>query len=123
MDSEADGRLQDTPVKQTFISSSDIGTRLLGPTLLAVGLCVAASAVAEDEDALPLGFQQIVPRGHIVSVDEPRFVSASEARLPPEAWVFGVVVDGQARAYSLNLLNRHEVVNDAVGDKTFAAVW
>jgi hypothetical protein len=79
--------------------------------------------VAEDEDALPLGFQQIVPRGHIVSVDEPRFVSASEARLPPEAWVFGVVVDGQARAYSLNLLNRHEVVNDAVGDKTFAAVW
>jgi len=34
-----------------------------------------------------------------------------------------VEIDGQARAYSLNLLNRHEVVNDQIGGKSFAAVW
>ena len=34
-----------------------------------------------------------------------------------------ILIDGQARAYSLNLLNRHEIVNDRIGDKTFAAVW
>ncbi len=51
------------------------------------------------------------------------FVSPEEAEIPDDAWVFGVVVDGEARAYSLNLLNRHEVVNDRVGEKSFAAVW
>ena len=40
-----------------------------------------------------------------------------------DAWVFGVEVSGVARAYSLNLLNHHEVVNDRVGDTAFAAVW
>ena len=57
------------------------------------------------------------------TVDSPRFVPAAKAKLPPEAWVLGVVVEGEARAYSLNLLNRHEIVNDVVGDKAFAAVW
>ena len=49
---------------------------------------------AEGEDRLPPEFQQIIPRGRIASVDQPRFVAASEAKLPPEAWVFGVLVDG-----------------------------
>ena len=34
-----------------------------------------------------------------------------------------MVVDGQARAYDLNLLNHHETVNDQVGDIPFAVVW
>ena len=78
---------------------------------------------AASEDGLPSDFKQIIPRGQIASVDTPRFVPASEARLPPEAWVLGLSIDGQARAYSLNLLNRHEIVNDAIGEKSFAAVW
>lgn len=72
---------------------------------------------------LPSTFQRILPRGRIASIDSPRFVTAEEARLPPDAWVLGVVIGGEARAYSLNLLNRHEVVNDRIGGKTFAAVW
>lgn len=95
----------------------------LAAAFVALMSVYGADARAKDEDALPLDFQQVAPRGQIVSLDEPQFVPASEARLPPEAWVLGVVVDGMARAYSLNLLNDHEVVNDAVGDKTFAAVW
>jgi hypothetical protein len=91
--------------------------------VLAAGVGLAAGSVAADEDGLPLGFQQIIPRGQIASVDEPRFVPAAKARLSPEAWVLGISIDGQARAYSLNLLNRHEIVNDAIGEKSFAAVW
>ena len=98
-------------------------TSRLAAAFLAVGVGVAPGGVAAGEDGLPPDFKQIIPRGQIASVDEPRFVSAEKAKLPPEAWVFAVVIDGQARAYSLNLLNRHEVVNDRVGDKTFAAVW
>ncbi len=84
---------------------------------------IVPGSLAAGEDGLPPDFQQIIPRGQIASVDTPRFVSAAEARLPPEAWILGVSIDGQARAYSLNLLNRHEIVNDAIGEKSFAAVW
>jgi hypothetical protein len=65
----------------------------------------------------------VIPRARITAVDAPRFVPAGEADLPDDAWVFGVVVEGQARAYSLNLLNHHETVNDRVGDVPFAVVW
>jgi len=89
--------------------------------VLGAGLVPAVGAA--DKDELPPAFKQILPRGQIASVDSPRFVSAKKAKLPPEAWVLGVFIDGHARAYSLNLLNHHEIVNDRVGDKTFAAVW
>lgn len=71
----------------------------------------------------PPGVQQILPRGGIPAVFEPRFVAASEASIPDDAWVLGVVVEGIAKAYSLNLLNQHEVVNDRSGGTAFAAVW
>lgn len=97
---------------------------LRGTLALAVlGWGLAPGAEAADKDKLPSAFQQLLPRGQIASVDTPRFVSAEEADLPPEAWVLGVVINGEARAYSLNLLNRHEIVNDRIGEKTFAAVW
>ena len=72
---------------------------------------------------LPDGVEQLIPRGRIAAVFEPEFVPADEAEIEDEAWVLGVVIDGEARAYSLNLLNRHEVVNDRVGDQPIAAVW
>jgi hypothetical protein len=97
---------------------------LRGIAILAVvGMALVPVAPLGADDGLPSAFKQIIPRGRIASVDAPRFVAAEKARIPPEAWVLGVVVDGQARAYSLNLLNRHEIVNDQIGDKAFAAVW
>lgn len=75
------------------------------------------------EEQLPADFEQILERGSIASVDEPVFVSAQEAEITDDAWIFGVVIEGQAKAYSLNLLNRHEVVNDTSGGAKFAAVW
>ena len=81
---------------------------------------VASPAGAQDK---PDGYQQIVPRGRIAAIKNPTYVPAAEAKLPPSAWVLGVVIDGQARAYSLNLLNNFEVVNDVIGDTNFAAVW
>jgi hypothetical protein len=71
----------------------------------------------------PDGFREILPRGRIAAIFEPEYVSAEKARIRPDAWVLGVVIDGQARAYSLTLLNSHEVVNDRIGDTSFAAVW
>lgn len=71
----------------------------------------------------PDGYRQILPRGRIAAVNAPEYVPASEADIGDESWVLGVVIDGEPRAYSLNLLNAHEVVNDSVGETHFAAVW
>ncbi len=72
---------------------------------------------------LPGEFEQLIPRGGIASIDDPVFVPAAEADVADDAWMLGVVIDGQAKAYSLNLLNRHEIVNDHSGERSFAAVW
>ena len=88
---------------------------------LAAG-AIAATALAVAAD-LPKGYRQAVPRGLIQSIDEPSFVPASRATIPGDAWVLGVVVGGEARAYSLNLLNHFEIVNDRIGDLAFMAVW
>jgi len=90
-------------------------------TRIAVVVMASAAVVAADD--VPKGYRQVVPRGAIASIDGPRFVSAGEARIPGDAWVLGVVVGGEARAYSLNLLNRHEIVNDRAAGVAFAAVW
>jgi carotenoid cleavage dioxygenase-like enzyme len=72
---------------------------------------------------LPDDFEQILPRGRIAAITDPSFIPASSADIRDDAWVLGVVIDGQARAFSLNLLNHHEVVNDEIGQTPYAAVW
>ena len=95
--------------------------------MLSLSALTAAAAGAEAgpkaEQNLPTGVEQILPRGAIPAVVDPVFVPAGKADIAADAWVLGVAMDGQARAYSLNLLNRHEVVNDRIGERAFAAVW
>lgn len=93
------------------------------PTCLALILNVSAGSVVLASDDLPPGVEQIIPRGKIAAVFAPEFVPAAEAEISDDAWILGVELDGQAHAYSLNLLNRHEVVNDRIGETAFAAVW
>jgi hypothetical protein len=81
------------------------------------------AVVASGERDKPEGYRQIIPRGRIAAVNQPTYVPASEADIKAGSWVLGVIIDGQPRAYSLNLLNAHEVVNDTIGDTNYAAVW
>ena len=90
-------------------------------TLALLSLATAVAVGANDEP--PPDVRQLLPRGAIPAIVDPQFVPATEAEIPVDAWVLGVVIDDQARAYSLNLLNRHEVVNDRAAGTDFAAVW
>lgn len=81
---------------------------------------MALPAAAGDR---PEGFEQILRRGSIAAIDDPVYVAAEDARIPDAGWVLGFVIGGRAFAYSVNLLNAHEVVNDKVDDHAFAAVW
>ena len=72
---------------------------------------------------MPPGFVWMLPPGRLAAVDAPTFVPASEANLPADATVLGLVAGGEPRAYSLALLQSREVVNDQAGDRAFAVVW
>ena len=75
------------------------------------------------EEDIPPGVEQLLPRGAIPAIFEPVFVRADSAEIPDDAWIFGVELNGETRAYSLNLLNHHEVVNDVIGGLPVAPVW
>ena len=56
------------------------------------------------------------PKDGIPSIDDPKFVPVSEvADLADTEPVIGVTVNGEARAYPLGILTRHEIVNDTIG--------
>ena len=59
------------------------------------------------------------PRDGIPSIDEPQFISPAEASewLAGQEPVIAVEVNGDARAYPLQILTWHEIVNDTVGGR------
>lgn len=58
-----------------------------------------------------------IPRDGIRSIDAPEFLSYDKASewLADTEPVMAVEIDGDARAYPLSILTRHEIVNDVVG--------
>lgn len=96
----------------------------IGALLLGLPPCAVAQAprVIDPIPNLP-GFQKILARGAIPALDDPQFVPAAEAKIADEAWVIGVSDGRVSKAYSINLLNGHEVVNDELGGKPIATTW
>lgn len=61
---------------------------------------------------------QICPGGCIPALDQPKVTPASEGGWYPDtATVFGVVINGQARAYPKPIMEVHEMVNDTLGGR------
>jgi hypothetical protein len=58
------------------------------------------------------------PRDGIPSIDEPKFISPGEAAgwLADNEPVIALEIEGDARAYPLQILTWHEIANDTVGD-------
>ncbi|MEE9554493.1 MAG: DUF3179 domain-containing (seleno)protein, partial [candidate division Zixibacteria bacterium] len=54
-----------------------------------------------------------VPRDGIPALTNPEFIAAADASyLGVSDLVLGLVIDGEARAYPVKILNYHEIVND-----------
>lgn len=65
-----------------------------------------------------------VPVDGIAPLDNPPALAASEATyLDPGEPVFGVVVNGEARAYPLRIMDAHELANDVVGGRPLSLVY
>ncbi len=60
-------------------------------------------------------------RGCIPAIDQPAVTGAGGGDwYPDERLVFGVVIDGEARAYPKNMMEVHEMVNDTLGGRRIA---
>lgn len=65
----------------------------------------------------------VLPVDAIPAVFKPEFVSAEVADVGDSAPMIGVSINGEHHAYSMYLLNGHEIVNDVVGGKPVATTW
>ena len=67
----------------------------------------------------------ILPQDGIPAIDDPKFVSVLKAEkfMNDDELVMGLVVNGDARAYSTWHLDRHEIVNDYVGGVHVSVTW
>ncbi len=82
----------------------------------------------EDGVAHTIRLEEIVWGGVLVdsipSLDNPAVIPAHEARyLDLDEQVFGVYLNGEARAYPLRIMNWHEMTNDVVGGQPFALAY
>ena len=65
-----------------------------------------------------------VPRDGIPPIDDPQFEAAALVRdLSPQSPVISIDINGDARAYPLEILTRHEIVNDVVGTVPVAVTF
>lgn len=66
-----------------------------------------------------------LPRDGIRSVDDPKFVSQADAAdwLDDREPVLSLEIDGEARAYPLQILTWHEIVNDEFGNTPVAVTF
>lgn len=60
------------------------------------------------------------PRDGIPSIDTPKFISANKTQLQPHDKVLGITLNGVSKAYPINILNFHELVNDVFEDQPIA---
>ena len=101
-------------------------------TVVAVALLVngdycVVEAQPNNQSGIARKFQPktlMTPRKAIV--DAP-FISADEVKnqVSDSELVLGVVVEGQPRAYPINMLTgpAREIINDRIGQTNFAATW
>ncbi len=65
-----------------------------------------------------------VRRDGIPPLEYPETIPASEAGyLEPDEPVFGVVINGEARAYPWRIMGWHELANDVVGGRNISVVF
>ena len=96
-----------------------------GPTAYSVYEGVGASsevrvAVEIDLAAAEIGF---IPPDSIKPIYDPRFVSPDDADLVPGDFVIGLALNGEAKAYPIEILWSREMVNDTVGGVPLLVTW
>ncbi len=91
-----------------------------------VEVTVAAdNGSAVPRETLNLDIITILGKDGIPAILDPQFISAAEAaeQMLDSERVLGVSINGDHRAYPLNQLSRHEIVNVELGGVAVAVTW
>ena len=85
----------------------------------------AAPGTGHDTNAVDLKIITVLGRDGIPAILDPQFLGPEDASAQMKAneRVIGLSIDGDHRAYPLNLLSRHEIVNDTVGGVPVGVTW
>ena len=71
----------------------------------------------------PDRFYGVLGPDDITPIYDPVFIPADKASLPDPTHVIGVAINGEARAYPVNVLRFHEMVNDQVAGVPILVTW
>ena len=80
-----------------------------------------ASPLSVPPDGFEDASTDVLRKDGIPSIDEPEFDDGGNVE--PKDPVFGVEIDGEARAYPQDILAQHEIANDTVGGKNVAVTY
>lgn len=86
----------------------------------------AASRIADPSEGLldPKDIVEVIPPDGIPSIDDPVFIDPAEATwLQDREPVVAVEIEGEARAYPLQILTWHEIVNDTIAGVPVAVTF
>ncbi|MCH8025441.1 MAG: DUF3179 domain-containing protein [Chloroflexi bacterium] len=90
-------------------------------------ITLAPTSLANEQAGVPrdVSLYTLLPKDGIRSIDDPQFVSAAEAagEMVDGEFIIGVDIDGDERAYPINVLSRHEIVNDTVGGRPLVITY
>ena len=75
------------------------------------------------QEIAPPQIHTVLPFDQIPAIWKPEFVSAKDADIHADSPVIGVVLGNEAHAYSMILLNHHEIVNDVLNNQPIATTW
>ncbi len=92
---------------------------LLCLLFIGVNWCYADTANQQKKDKI----RYVLPRDTIPAIKNPEFVPAQRAGLDENEPVIGITINGVNHAYSLYLLNHHEIVNDTIDGRKLAVTW
>ena len=79
----------------------------------------------EDAGDLAIKIISLIPKDAIPAILDPEFTSDESVldKMDDSDQVIGVFINGDARAYPIKTLSRHEIVNDVVGGESIAVTW
>ena len=59
----------------------------------------------------------------IPALSRPKFITADQTSLDDHTFVIGITLNGESKAYPLDILNWHEIVNDDIAETPIAVTW
>ena len=75
------------------------------------------------QHGIPDGCEAQKARDSLLPIYDPKFADADTGDLQPTELVIGIVMNGEARAYPVEALNKREMVLDRIGDTPVLVSW